>query len=146
MAALVNPVGEDPAKETVSLMNASSETVNLRQWAIADRLKRKHSLNDISLAPGAVATVPLTGEDAQFGNDGGIITLLDPQGVKIDGVSYTKADEPIPLTSETRCRSRQGGGKRQNILSGVPSEQRVFYTYVETTRKSALVGSEVQFP
>lgn len=96
VAALVNPVGEDPAKETLTLMNASSEIVNLRQWAIADRLKRKHSLNDISLAPGAVATVPLTGEDAQFGNDGGIISLLDPQGVKIDGVSYTKADAQKP--------------------------------------------------
>ncbi|WP_447603951.1 hypothetical protein [Nitrospira sp. Nam80] len=28
--------------------------------------------------------------DVQLGNDGGIITLLDGQGLKIHGVSYTK--------------------------------------------------------
>jgi hypothetical protein len=27
---------------------------------------------------------------AQLGNSGGIITLLDPAGLKVDGVSYTK--------------------------------------------------------
>jgi hypothetical protein len=27
---------------------------------------------------------------AKLGNSGGIITLLDPSGLKVDGVSYTK--------------------------------------------------------
>ncbi|HEY9710099.1 MAG TPA: hypothetical protein V6D48_17970, partial [Oculatellaceae cyanobacterium] len=53
-------------------------------------LKRKLPLKGISLKPGAVVTVPLTGQDIQLGNNGGIITLLDSKGIKIDGVSYTK--------------------------------------------------------
>jgi len=32
----------------------------------------------------------LSGDDVQLANDGGIITLLDREGLKIDGVSYTK--------------------------------------------------------
>jgi hypothetical protein len=36
--------------------------------------------------------VTLGGGDIQLANDGGIITLLDAQGIKIDGVSYTKEE------------------------------------------------------
>jgi hypothetical protein len=32
----------------------------------------------------------LDGQGALLGNRGGIITLLDPNGIKIHGVSYTK--------------------------------------------------------
>ena len=56
------------------------------------------------------------------------------------------AEEPIPLTSETKCKMLQGEGKHQNTLSGVPIEQQAVYTCVETRRKSALVGSRVQIP
>ena len=92
IAALVNPPGDDVGKESVTLINTSPEKVDLSGWALADSLKRKHPLKGISLAPGAVVTVPLTGEDIQLGNNGGIITLLDSKGIKIDGVSYTKDD------------------------------------------------------
>jgi 6-phosphofructokinase len=54
--------------------------------------------------------------------------------------------EPIPLTSETKYRNKLREGKHQNILSGVPIEQRVFYTCVETRRKSAPADTWVQFP
>lgn len=92
VAALVNPPGEDLGKELVTLINTSPRRVDLSGWALADRLKRKHLLDGISIEPGASVTVPLTGDDIQLGNDGGIITLLDRQGLKIDGVSYTKDD------------------------------------------------------
>lgn len=92
IAALVNPPGEDPTKESVTLMNTSPQPVDLSGWAIADRLKQKHSLNAISLDPGEVVMVPLTGKNVQLGNNGGIITLLNQQGIKVDGVSYTKSD------------------------------------------------------
>lgn len=90
VAALVNPRGEDPGRESVTLINPSPEKVDLTGWALADSQKRKHPLKEISLEPGAVVTVPLTGEDIQLGNNGGIITLLNKEGVKIDGVSYTQ--------------------------------------------------------
>jgi hypothetical protein len=51
-------------------------------------LKNKQSLSG-TLAAGATVAVPLQ-PPVQLGNKGGIITLLDDQGLKVDGVSYTE--------------------------------------------------------
>lgn len=90
VAALVNPLGADPGQETVTLMNVSPETVNLKGWALADKQKHKHPLQDLSLKAGGVATVSLKGSEVQLPNQGGIITLLNAQGIKVHGVSYTQ--------------------------------------------------------
>jgi uncharacterized protein YukJ len=90
VAALVNPTGPAPEAESVTLINASAEPVELGGWALVDRLKRPAPLPEGTLAPGATRCVPLP-PTLQLGNDGGIITLLDPAGLKVDGVSYTKA-------------------------------------------------------
>ncbi|WP_414588888.1 DUF2278 family protein [Scytonema sp. PCC 10023] len=92
VAALVNPRKEDTGKESITLINSSPEKVDLTNWAIADSLKRKHRLEGLSISPGGVVTVSLSGENIQLSNNGGIITLLDDKGIKIDGVSYTKED------------------------------------------------------
>jgi uncharacterized protein YukJ len=88
VGALVNPIGPGPERETVTLLNASPTTIDLAGWHIADRLKRKHQLSG-QLAAGAttVITLPPT---VQLGNKGGIITLLNDQDLKVDGVSYTQ--------------------------------------------------------
>ncbi|RCJ32873.1 hypothetical protein A6770_18260 [Nostoc minutum NIES-26] len=91
LAALVNPFGDDIGKETVSLINTSPEKVELNGWALADRLKRRQSLNGI-INPGEVVRVSLGKDGIQLDNNGGIISLLDDKGTKIDGVSYTKKD------------------------------------------------------
>lgn len=90
LAALVNPLGADPGKESVTLLNVSPDVVDLNGWALADKQKRKSRLQDIRLKAGSVVTVPLSGADAQLSNEGGIITLLNDQGIKVHGVSYTK--------------------------------------------------------
>ncbi len=92
IAALVNPPGEDPGKESVTLINTSPEKVDLSGWALTDKLKQKQSLAGISIEPGASIIVPLSKEKIQLSNNGGIITLLDQEGIKVDGVSYTKED------------------------------------------------------
>jgi uncharacterized protein YukJ len=91
IAALVNPPGDDVGKETVTLINTSPEQVDLSGWAIADRLKRKQPLSG-TINPGEVIKVSLGQNGIQLDNNGGIITLLDHKGIKIDGVSYTKED------------------------------------------------------
>jgi uncharacterized protein YukJ len=88
VGAMVNPVGPAPERETVTLLNASPSRIDLNGWQIADRLKNKHSLSG-SLAAGATLVVPLLPK-VQLGNKGGIITLLNDQGLKVDGVSYTE--------------------------------------------------------
>jgi len=88
VGALVNPIGPAPEHETVTLLNASPSAVDLTGWQVADRLKRKHQLAG-TLAAGETTVIALP-PTVQLGNKGGIITLLNDQGLKVDGVSYTQ--------------------------------------------------------
>jgi len=92
IAALVNPLGDDVGKETVTLMNTSPQKVDLKGWSLADKFKQKHSLDGIQIEAGEVVKVQLGKKDIVLPNAGGIITLLDNNGLKIHGVSYTKDD------------------------------------------------------
>ena len=88
VAALVNPIGPAPEAETVTLINASSAPIDLTGWRIADREKRSCPVPAGTLAAGATLAMPVT-DGVALGNSGGAITLLDPQGLKVHGVSYT---------------------------------------------------------
>jgi len=88
VAALVNPTGPSPEAETVTLINASAQPVDLTGWRIADQLKHSCAVPAGRLAAGATLVVPLT-EGVQLGNRGGAITLLNTGGLKVHGVSYT---------------------------------------------------------
>ena len=87
VGALGNPVGPAPEQETVTLLNASPASIDLAGWKIADRLKKTHTLSGV-IHSGATLMVTLP-QDVQLGNKGGIITLLNDKGLKVDGVSYT---------------------------------------------------------
>jgi len=89
VAALVNPVGPAPEKETVTLINTTAAAVNLTGWHLLDRLKHRQELSG-SIEPGATRVIDVTAPVA-LGNSGGLITLLNQDGLKVDGVSYTKA-------------------------------------------------------
>lgn len=91
VAAKVNPGGNDVGKESVILLNASPEAIDLNGWMIADKNKKKEGLSVGLLGAGETATIILSGKGAQLSNKGGIITLLNQNGIKVDGVSYTKA-------------------------------------------------------
>jgi uncharacterized protein YukJ len=88
LAALVNAPGPAPEAEAVLLLNASPKPVDLTGWRLADRSNRTSPVPAGVLAAGAPLVVTLDA-DAQLGNNGGAITLLDPAGLKIDGVAYT---------------------------------------------------------
>ncbi len=88
VGALVNPVGPAPEPERVTLLNASPAEVDLTGWLLADRAKKACSLPATRLAAGATVVVPVT-DGVQLGNNGGAITLLDPKGLKVHGVSYS---------------------------------------------------------
>ena len=89
VAAMVNPVGGDPEAETVILLNPTPQPIDLAGWQVADQQKRKCAIAGM-LPPGGVVKVALT-VPTKLGNSGGIITLLNAQGLKVDGVSYTSA-------------------------------------------------------
>lgn len=90
IAALVNPEGDDLGHETVTLINLAPQPVNLSGWFIADKNKNRSPITGMLLKPGATGVVKLDGQGAQLGNNGGIISLLDPEGIKQHGVSYTQ--------------------------------------------------------
>ncbi len=89
IAAKVNPAGHDPGRETVLLLNTMPHAVELDGWSLADKNKKKQLLSG-SLEAGQVMTVTLTGDTTQLSNKGGIITLLNRDGLKVHGVQYTK--------------------------------------------------------
>jgi len=87
VGAMVNPFGPAPEAEKVILLNTSPDPIYLKGWAITDKLKNKHILSGTIPAAGTLVVPVLP--PAQLSNKGGIITLLDPNGLKVDGVSYT---------------------------------------------------------
>jgi uncharacterized protein YukJ len=94
VAAMVNPKGEDTGRETVTLLNGTAEVVDLRGWRIADRWKRKVRLSGV-LPPGEALRVTLP-PYLRLGNEGGLITLLSPGGLKVHGVAYTRRQAEVP--------------------------------------------------
>jgi hypothetical protein len=92
IAATVNPAGHDPGLERVLLLNTLATAVNLDGWALADKHKRRHPLDGIALEAGAVTALTLPGPTIQLSNQGGIITLLNSDGLKVHGVQYNKKD------------------------------------------------------
>jgi uncharacterized protein YukJ len=88
IAAMVNPPGGDTGRETVTLLNATTVPVDLKGWRVADREKRTTALYGV-LPPGGARIVKLS-HRMHLSNNGGIITLLNPNGLKVHGVSYTK--------------------------------------------------------
>ncbi len=92
VAALVNPLGDDAGKESVTLINSSPEEIDFNGWTLTNKLKQKQPLDGLKIQPSASLTVPLDKQQIQLSNDGGIITILNQEGIKVDGVSYTKED------------------------------------------------------
>ena len=92
VAALVNPDGDDPDKETVTLLNRTPAPVNLSGWVLADKNGKELILEDLSIPAGETAVVKLPANTVQLSNKGGMILLHNQQRQRIDSVSYTKLD------------------------------------------------------
>lgn len=92
-AALVNDT-QSPERETVTILNTSPRELSLAGWHLADKQKHKMALSG-ALAAGATLEVRVAAPMV-LSNKGGIITLLDDRGLKVDGVSYTRAQARHP--------------------------------------------------
>ena len=93
VAALVNSV-QSPEVEIVTLVNASPREISLEGWALMDTQKNKQKLTG-KLNAGEARAIRV-GKPVALSNKGGIITILDETGLKVDGVSYTKAQASNP--------------------------------------------------
>jgi uncharacterized protein YukJ len=88
IAALVNAV-ESPETEFVTLLNTTARAIDLAGWKLADRDKHSMALSG-TIPAGETLRVRLA-PPVVLPNGGGIITLLDASGLKVDGVAYTRA-------------------------------------------------------
>jgi uncharacterized protein YukJ len=92
--ALVNPPGPDnqprTAPETVTLINRTDQEVDLSGWRILTKAGEAQELSS-GLRIAAKGTRMVEVPRAPLSNQGGTITLLNAQGLKVHGVSYTKA-------------------------------------------------------
>lgn len=72
-------------KTAVMILNTSSSAIDLAGWSVASSRDNKVSLN-ANFATGATLEVPVPANF--FRKGGGIVTLLDGQGLKVDGATY----------------------------------------------------------
>ena len=93
VGALVNSV-KSPEVEIVTLLNSSPREIDLRGWALMDTQKNKQKL-DGNLKAGEARAFRVE-KPVVLSNKGGIITILDETGLKVDGVSYTKKQAATP--------------------------------------------------
>ena len=93
VAAMVNSKSS-PEKEWIYLLNASDRTISLAGWQLADKQKAKMALSG-TLDAGAVLRVDVKAPMV-LSNKGGTITLLNQNGLKVHGVSYTQRQANQP--------------------------------------------------
>jgi uncharacterized protein YukJ len=93
IGALVNAV-ESPEVNHVTLLNTAPHEVNLQGWALLDTQKKRLDLDGALVA--GVTRVVTVQDPFALSNKGGVITLVDDKGLKVDGVSYTKEQAKHP--------------------------------------------------
>ena len=93
VAALVNAT-ESPETEFATLLNTTDAAIDLAGWKLADRDGRTHALAG-TLAAGEALRVQLAPPVA-LPNGGGVVSLLDAAGLKVDGASYTREQAAQP--------------------------------------------------
>ena len=94
VAALVNPT-QSPEVEVVTLLNTAPHDIKLDGWALLDTQKKRLPLSGV-VSAGATRVVRVQQPLGALSNKGGIITLVDEQGLKVHGVSYTKEQARNP--------------------------------------------------
>lgn len=91
IAALVNPLGPDEGKETVTLINAGIEAIALDGWFLVDKMGNRYGIKDLTLSPGIAQTILLPRHSIQLSNKGGEIRLVNRAGATAHLVTYSKA-------------------------------------------------------
>lgn len=93
VAALVNPI-TTPERETVTLLNTSPQDIDLDGWKLLDKAEAEMPLTG-KLASGEARLIVVQAPMV-LSNKGGLITLVNAGGLKVDGVSYTKQQASTP--------------------------------------------------
>jgi len=93
VAALVNAV-VSPEAETATLLNTTAESIDLDGWQLLDRDKHAMVLSG-EIGAGDTLRIMLAAP-VVLPNAGGQITLLNSDGLRVDGVIYTRVQVSQP--------------------------------------------------
>ena len=91
--ALVNST-QSPEAETVTLLNVTGRTIDLGGWKLLDRNKNATPLSG-QIAAGDTRRFAIAAPMV-LSNKGGVITVINNDGLRVDGVTYTKAAASLP--------------------------------------------------
>jgi subtilisin family serine protease len=86
-AALVNPVGSDVWRETVTLFNTLFEEVNLDGWSLVEKHGWVQSIENLKIGARQFLTIQI--KKFLLSNRGGSITLFNKVQQQVDRVTYT---------------------------------------------------------
>lgn len=93
VAALVNSAAS-PEVETVTLLNPTPGPVDLTGWTLLDTHEARLPLSGV-ISSGEARQIAVS-HPLALSNKGGVITLVDGSGLKVDGVSYTREQAQNP--------------------------------------------------
>lgn len=93
VAALVNSVSS-PEVEYVTIVNTTPGDLDLTGWHLLDQRENRMPLEGM-LPPGETLRIKIT-SPVQLSNKGGLITIVDGNDLKIDGVAYTQTQASHP--------------------------------------------------
>lgn len=91
VGALVNPRGDEDGKEKVILLNTTENDIELSGWKLVDRNRNEFTITNVNLSAGGTTDIRISrGSVFKLGNNGGTISLLNGDNIKVAGVQYTK--------------------------------------------------------
>lgn len=93
VSALVNSV-QSPETETVTLLNVTPRRIELAGWKLLDRNKSATPLSG-SIEAGETRRFTVTAPMV-LSNKGGVISVINGDGLRVDGVTYSKAEASLP--------------------------------------------------
>ena len=93
IAALVNPIGREIGRETVTLLNRSNRLISLNGWSLEDDAGRSAVLTERLHAGETLRVALAEGPDQpRLSNKGGTIKLISPDGRQQSRVAYRDVD------------------------------------------------------
>lgn len=88
ISCLLNP---QQGNRNITLLNRTNEALNIDNWALVGHRGKSLSLDGV-IMPGEFKTIGISGDVPSIPEEGGTISLIDNQGIKVHGVSYTTPD------------------------------------------------------
>lgn len=80
--------------QKILLLNRTNTPISLQGWQFINFRHQEYSLPNLTIPGYSTLEIPLAKDMLTFSSDGDMIALLNAEGLKVHGVSYTKKQVP----------------------------------------------------